>query len=75
VSKALNQDPANITVTSQVSCECSDGTAITCGEVCIGTTNRSYITVTVSMPYSSPLPTGMLLGLTSISGSAVFRAN
>ena len=75
VTKTLNQDAANVTVTSQVSCECSDGTAIACGGVCVGTTNRSYVTVNVSMPYSSPLPTGLLLGVTTISGSAVFRAN
>lgn len=75
VSKTLNQDPATLTVASEVNCECSDGMAITCGEICIGTTNRSYISVNVTMPYSSPLPTGLILGPISITGSAVFRAN
>lgn len=75
VKKSVTYDPSALTVNSSVKCECSDGIAVVCTDKCSGDAPQSYVTVTVSMPYSSPLPTGMLLGISTISGSAVFRAN
>ncbi len=75
VTKAVNYDPATLTITSQLTCECADGSAVACTDTCGGAAPRSFVTVNVSMPYSSPLPTGLMLGPVTVSGSAVFRAN
>jgi Flp pilus assembly protein TadG len=75
VTKAVSYDPASLTVTSKLACECEDGTAVACTDTCGGTAPLAYVTVSVSKTYSSPLPTAMMLGLTTLSGSAVMRAN
>jgi Flp pilus assembly protein TadG len=75
VTKAVSFDPASLTVTSKLACECEDGTATACTDTCSGTAPLAYVTVNVSKTYSSPLPTAMMLGLTTLSSSAVMRAN
>lgn len=75
VTKAVNFEASTLTISSQLTCECADGSAVACTDTCGGTAPRSFVKVDVSMPYSSPLPTGLLLGMTTVSGSAVFRAN
>jgi Flp pilus assembly protein TadG len=75
VTKAVSYDPESLTVTSKLACECDDGTAIACTDTCSGTAPLAYVTVNVSKTYSSPLPTAMMLGLTTLSSSAVMRAN
>lgn len=75
VAKAVNYDSSTLTISSSLTCECADGTAVACTDTCGGTAPKSYVTVNVSMPYSSPLPTGLMLGVLTVSGSAVFRAN
>lgn len=77
VKNSVTFDPANLTVSSNAFCECPSGGSATCGDAssCSGQTPYTYVSVTVSMPYTSPLPTSMMLGITSLSGSAVFRAN
>ncbi len=52
-----------------------DGTAAACTDTCSGTAPFTYVTVSVSKTYSSPLPTAMMLGITTLSGSAIMRAN
>jgi hypothetical protein len=75
--KSVNFDPSSLTVTSSMHCECpSGGNANSCAKSdCGGQTPYTFVTVDVSKPYSSPLPTAMMLGISSLSGSAVFRAN
>jgi Flp pilus assembly protein TadG len=75
VIKSANYDPTTLTISSQLTCECADKQIVACTDTCGNATPRSYVTVNVSMPYSSPLPTAMLLGINTVSGSAVFRAN
>lgn len=75
VIKAANYDPATLTVSSQLTCECAEKQVVACTGTCGNSAPRSYVTVSVSMPYTSPLPTAMLLGINTVSGSAVFRAN
>lgn len=77
VKKSVTFDPASLTVTSSFFCECPQGgNANSCAQSdCGGQTPNTYVQVNVSMPYTSPLPTAMMVGVTSLSGSAVFRAN
>jgi Flp pilus assembly protein TadG len=75
VTKAVSYDPASLTVTSKLTCECEDGTAVACTDTCSGAAPFTYVTVNVSKTYASPLPTAMMLGLTTLSGAAVMRAN
>jgi Flp pilus assembly protein TadG len=75
VQKAVSYDPDSLTISSKLSCECEDGTAAACTDTCGGTAPFSYVTVSVSKTYSSPLPTAMMLGITTLSGSAIMRAN
>lgn len=75
VTKALDYDPATLTVTSNLACECENGTTVACTDTCSGAAPLAYVTVNVSKTYSSPLPTAMMLGITTLSGSAVMRAN
>lgn len=75
VTKAVSYDPASLTVTSKLTCECEDGTAVACTDTCSGTAPYAYVTVNVSKTYSSPLPTTMMLGLSTLTGSAIMRAN
>jgi Flp pilus assembly protein TadG len=77
VKNSVTFDPTTLTVASSAFCECPSGGTATCGDAstCSGQTPYTYVSVTVSMPYSSPLPTSMMIGVTTLSGSAVFRAN
>jgi Flp pilus assembly protein TadG len=75
VIKAANYDGSTLTISSQLICECADKQIVACTDTCGSAAPRSYVTVNVSMPYSSPLPTAILLGINTVSGSAVFRAN
>jgi len=75
VQKAVSYDPDSLTISSKLSCECEDGTAAACTDTCSGTAPFTYVTVSVSKTYSSPLPTAMMLGITTLSSSAVMRAN
>ena len=75
VKKAVSYDPDSLTVDSKLACECEDGTAVACTDTCSGAAPVTYLSVTVSKTYSSPLPTAMMLGITTLSGSAVMRAN
>lgn len=75
VTKAVSYDPESLTVNSKLTCECEDGTAVACTDTCSGTAPYAYVTVSVSKTYSSPLPTTMMLGLSTLTGSAVMRAN
>ena len=77
VQKSVTFDAATLTVTSNSFCECPQGgTANSCLKSdCGGQTPNTYVSVKVSMPYSSPLPTAMMVGVTTLSGSAIFRAN
>jgi len=77
VKKSVTFDATSLTVSSSTHCECpAGGNANSCSKSdCGGQTPQTYVSVTVSMPYSSPLPTAMMVGITSLSGSAVFRAN
>jgi len=77
VKQSVKFDSSSVTVTSSSFCECPNGgNANSCAKSdCGGQTPYTFVQVNVSMPYTSPLPTSMLLGITSLSGSAVFRAN
>ena len=75
VTKAVSYDPDSLTVSSKLACECEDGTAVACTDTCGGAAPYAYVTVNVSKTYSSPLPTAMMLGITTLSSSAVMRAN
>ncbi len=75
VKKSVTYDPASLTVSTNLSCECDDGTAVACTDTCSGAAPLAYVTVNVSKTYTSPLPTAMMLGITTLSGSAVMRAN
>lgn len=75
VTKSVNFAPETLTISAGTLCECADGAAIACTDSCGGEPARTFITVKVSMPFTSPLPTQYLLGLTEVSGMAVFRAN
>jgi Flp pilus assembly protein TadG len=75
VKQAVSLDPASLTIASSVSCECADGTPALCTDTCGGTAPTTYVTVNVSKAYLSPLPTAMMLGITTLSGSAAMRAN
>ncbi|MBL8665053.1 MAG: pilus assembly protein [Candidatus Odyssella sp.] len=75
VTKTLDYDPATLTVTSKLACECENGTAVACTDTCGGAAPLAFVTVSVSKTYASPLPTAMMLGITTLSGSAVMRAN
>jgi Flp pilus assembly protein TadG len=75
VEKSVGYDPASLTVESKLACECADKTAIACTESCSGTAPQAYISVSVSKPYSSPLPTATMLGITAVYGSSVMRSN
>jgi Flp pilus assembly protein TadG len=75
VTKSVSYDPESLTITSNLACECENGTAIACTDTCGGTAPLAYVTVSVSKTYASPLPTAMMLGITTLSGSAVMRAN
>jgi len=75
VTKAVSYDPTSLTISSSLSCECSDGTVVSCTSTCSGAAPYSYVTVNVSKTYSSPLPTAMMLGISTLSAKAVMRAN
>lgn len=75
VRQAVSYDPDSLTVTSALTCECEDGTAAACTDTCGGTAPLAYVSVSVTKTYSSPLPTAMMLGISTLSGSAVMRAN
>jgi Flp pilus assembly protein TadG len=75
VQQAVSYDPDSLTISSKLTCECEDGTATACTDTCSGTAPFAYVTVSVSKTYSSPLPTAMMLGITTLSGSAIMRAN
>jgi len=77
VKKSVTFEAASLTVSSNTFCECPNGgNANSCAKSdCGGNTPHTFVKVNVSMPYSSPLPTSIMLGITSLSGSAVFRAN
>jgi Flp pilus assembly protein TadG len=75
VQKAVSYDPESLTISSKLSCECADGTAAACTDTCSGAAPFTYVTVNVSKTYSSPLPTAMMLGITTLSSSAIMRAN
>lgn len=75
VTKAVSYDPESLTVTSQLTCECSGGVVVACTDTCSGSAPFAYVTVSVSKTYSSPLPTAMMLGITTLSSSASMRAN
>jgi Flp pilus assembly protein TadG len=75
VQQAVSYDADSLTITSKLTCECQDGTAAACTDTCSGTAPFAYVTVSVSKTYSSPLPTAMMLGLTTLSSSAIMRAN
>ncbi len=75
VTKAVSYNPTSLTITSSLSCECSNGTVVACTANCSGTAPYSYVTVSVSKTYSSPLPTAMMLGISTLSATAIMRAN
>jgi Flp pilus assembly protein TadG len=75
VKQAVNFDPSSLTISTALTCECEDGTPTLCTNTCGGTAPNSYVSVNVSKSYSSPLPTAMMLGLSTLSGAAVLRAN
>ena len=75
VRKAVTYDPDTLTINATLACECSDGTSVTCTDKCAGAAPKAYVSITISKAYSSPLPTAMILGITTVSGSAVMRAN
>ncbi len=75
VKKAVSYDPESLTVTSKLTCECEGGAAVACTDTCSGAAPLAYVTVNVSKTYSSPLPTTMMLGISTLTGSAVMRAN
>lgn len=57
VTKAVSYDLQSLTVSSKLTCECSDGSAVACTDTCSGEQPYAYVTVSVSKTYSSPLPT------------------
>jgi Flp pilus assembly protein TadG len=75
VRQAVTYEPDSLTITASLSCECEDGSAAACTDTCGGTAPLAYVSVNVSKTYSSPLPTAMLLGISTLSGAAVMRAN
>jgi Flp pilus assembly pilin Flp len=75
VEQSVSFDPALLTIESKLTCECPDGSPTACNDVCAGGAPNSFVSVSVSKTYSSPLPTALVLGISSLSGSAVMRAN
>jgi Flp pilus assembly protein TadG len=75
VQQAVTYQAETLTITSALKCECEDGTALACTDTCSGSTPLAYVSVSVSKTYVSPLPTAMILGISTLSGSAVMRAN
>jgi Flp pilus assembly protein TadG len=75
VQQAVTYQADSLTITSALKCECEDGTAAVCTDTCGGSAPLAYVSVSVSKTYSSPLPTAMILGISTLSGSAVMRAN
>jgi Flp pilus assembly protein TadG len=75
VQKAVTYDAASLTISTELTCKCADGTPAACTDTCSGTPPNAYVSVSVSKTYSSPLPTAMMLGITSLSSYAVMRAN
>ena len=75
VQKSLSYDPLTLNVEAKLICECLDKTTIACTDTCSGTPPQAYISVAVSKTYWSPLPTALVLGITTLSGSAVMRTN
>jgi Flp pilus assembly protein TadG len=70
VVSSTNLDITTSDVTTSQSCECADGTSITCGNTCSdGSTNRYFFTVTATENYT------LLLVQTSmtLTGSATIR--
>ena len=73
VQQAVSFDSDSLTISTKINCECEDGAAAICTDTCGGT--APFTPVSVSKTYSSPLPTATILGITTLSGSAVMRAN
>lgn len=79
VKQSLPRSGAGVEVRSAVHCECpGSGTIVACvgsARSCGGEAADAFRTVTVivSMPYASPLPTSALIRTTALSRSATFR--
>lgn len=74
VTRALSIDPSAVTVTSAKTCECDNGSSITCGIVCTtGEGNRIFVTVRASENYPVLLPYPGLPTTLALSGMAMLR--
>jgi hypothetical protein len=81
VKASVPMSAPTVVVRSTVHCECPDvGNNVACegsAKSCGGEPADTFRTVTVivSMPYSSPLPTSSLIRTTALSRSATFRVH
>jgi Flp pilus assembly protein TadG len=74
VASAANIKPDGLVVTPVVFCECSSGTAQTCGTACPdGTGARRYIAITAAQPFSTLIPYPLVSNPMTLSGRAILR--
>ena len=74
VSNATGVNPANLTITSNLSCQCANGTSVGCGTSCAdGSATETYVSVSVQEPYTTLLPYPASLAPLSLQGMASLR--
>lgn len=73
VADSTGMSPADLTVTSSISCQCPDGTAVDCSGSCAGGATETYATVVVKEPYTTPLPYPAALKSLTLQGAATLR--
>lgn len=72
MASGLNAD--NISVTSQKTCACLDGSAVACTGTCSdGNSVRAYVTVSVSEQWSPVIVSTVMSGPVTMTGTAVLR--
>ena len=76
VDNASGLNAAAVTVTPTNSCGCADGSTPACGGTCAdGSTLRTYVSVTVSEPYSLLLSYPGFASPVTLSATATLRVN
>jgi len=73
VANATGIDPQNLTVTTNLSCQCQDGSAAVCGTTCAAGPTETYVTVAVQEPYATLLPYPASVAPLTLQGAATLR--
>lgn len=74
VADSTGLDPAKLTVTGTLSCQCADGSAVACGGTCaVAGGKATYATVLVQEPFAPLLPYPGFLTPDLLKGSATLR--